>query len=400
MNKIIRKLRGREKGQALILALILLGVGSIVLVPLLGFLGDGLSAGVIVEDKTDELYACGAGVEDAVWKINNRDAVAGVPKVWDVDPPMLYNIANVNGNEVSVYIELVDPENSGRYRVRSYIGNTVVDNDTMIEAVVATVFAGDYGGIMDNVITSQGDYTLQGPTTVDPPEGEEHGPEGDYDGDWPTPEEIALYYWYDVYNLEPYDSDTLYVEDEEYQPPPAEDGLGPFFRDGTISIINSGTVGLTLQLNGTVYITGDTLIGTTNKAFTLDLNGHTIFVESTTGVNEDGTIDPGKYALEMGTKVTLAGSGAIIAVGSIQLKPNMDASPDDYIFVMSITGMTYMQPNGNFYGTIASSSEVWIQNGDLYYGDGPPDDVDGGINFPSGGSEEGLHWGIFTWEIT
>ena len=404
MNKIMKRLRGYESGQALLLALILLGVGSLVLAPLLGFMSSGLSAGVIHEDKMDELYACDAGVQDAIWKINNRDEVPGFPESWDANPNYIeYSIPDVNGNLVTVNLKYINPENGGTFRVRSWVGGTIVDNDTMIDAIIATLFGGDYSGIMDNVVTSQGGYNLWPGTSVTPPDGE-NGPDGDYQGDWPRPLEIALYYWYDVYTLDSYDSDTLYVEDEEYQPPPAEDGLGPLYSDGTIgdgtlSIINTGTAGLTLRLNGTLYITGDTLIGTTNKDFTLDLNGNSIFVESATGVDPDtGEIVPSKYALEIGGKCTLTGSGCIIAVGSIKFEPNMDSSSDDYILILSIIGTTLMQPNGDFYGTLAGKASVDIRNGDAYWTD--PDNVDGGINFPGGGSEEGLHWGIFTWEIS
>lgn len=64
----------RESGQAFILVLILLVVGGLIIAPLLAFVSTGLKAVQLCEQKTDELYAADAGVEDALWKIINNDA--------------------------------------------------------------------------------------------------------------------------------------------------------------------------------------------------------------------------------------------------------------------------------------------------------------------------------------
>jgi len=373
----------KQDGYILVYILVILAIGMLILTPLLNFMATGLKAGGVFEIKMKQEYAADAGIEDAIWKINHRDDDnSKVPKSHEDDPNYYeYTIDNINDYKVNVFLTCENNLDFGTYRVLSTAG------ETTIEAIIASIWR-DYSGIMDNVITSQAGYTLQGPTTTYPGVGEEHGPIGNYAGVWPTPDEIAQYYWRDVRDVEPETADTILVQDTKYQPPSDDSGLGPFFRDGTLSITNSGTAGLTMQLNGTVYITGDTLIGTTNKDFTLDLNGNAIFVES----NTIGS----KYALEIGGKCTLTGSGCIIAVGNIQFKPNLDSSPSDYILVMSLSGMTYMQPNGDFYGTLAGSSEVWIQNGDAYWND--PGEIEGGINFP-GGNQEGVYWGIFSWKF-
>jgi len=70
----MKKMNKRESGQALILVLILLVVGGLIIAPLLAFVSTGLKAGQVYEEKTDELYAADAGVEDALWKIINDDA--------------------------------------------------------------------------------------------------------------------------------------------------------------------------------------------------------------------------------------------------------------------------------------------------------------------------------------
>ncbi len=68
---LIRLLKREEQGQVLILALILLAVGSLIIVPLVVFMGTGLLAAQIVEEKANELYAADAGIEDATQKIMN-----------------------------------------------------------------------------------------------------------------------------------------------------------------------------------------------------------------------------------------------------------------------------------------------------------------------------------------
>jgi hypothetical protein len=63
------KMLRNEKGQALVLVLILLLIGSLILTPLLAFMGTGLKAGMTHEEKMDELYAADSGISDGFWQI-------------------------------------------------------------------------------------------------------------------------------------------------------------------------------------------------------------------------------------------------------------------------------------------------------------------------------------------
>ncbi|MCL0084398.1 hypothetical protein M1N82_02525 [Dehalococcoidia bacterium] len=65
LNKSIRD----EKGQAMILVLILLLVGGLIIAPLLGFMSTGLMAGQTLENKMKEFYAADAGIEYGLWKL-------------------------------------------------------------------------------------------------------------------------------------------------------------------------------------------------------------------------------------------------------------------------------------------------------------------------------------------
>jgi hypothetical protein len=100
MKKMLNKLKMEEKGQAFILALILLAVGGLIIIPLLGFMGTGLMAARLIENKVDGTYAADAGVEDALWKIVNGgfDSL----NLGDDSTYLLTNM--VNGENVSVTV--------------------------------------------------------------------------------------------------------------------------------------------------------------------------------------------------------------------------------------------------------------------------------------------------------
>ncbi|NIP55696.1 MAG: hypothetical protein GWN76_12215, partial [candidate division Zixibacteria bacterium] len=179
---------------------------------------------------------------------------------------------------------------TGTYRVEST--TTGNGSGTQIEAYIEGVnIYGDYGDIVGNVLTSQEEIVLKPGTEVNPSEGE-NSPVEYYEDDWPTAEELISFYLEEVEDEEPYDSDLLTLDSDME--------LGPFYRDGELEI-KAGTADVTLTLNGTVYVSGDTLIGSTGQDFTLDLNDHTIFVASNSS-------DPQK-ALWIGGKCTVVGSG-------------------------------------------------------------------------------------------
>lgn len=69
MKKILNKLIREEKGQALIIALILLGLGGLLIAPLMAYMSTGLMAGQTYEQKMDEVYAADAGIEDVLYNI-------------------------------------------------------------------------------------------------------------------------------------------------------------------------------------------------------------------------------------------------------------------------------------------------------------------------------------------
>ncbi len=347
MKVAVKGLARDEKGAAMILALVLLLVGGLITAPLVGFTGNAVLNGEVYEDRTAEVYTADAGVEDALWRIQHGDVV-----LCPGNPSHNYTISDVNGQTVHVSIQSITdfegaPNLTGTYRIQSTA--TGDGTSTGIEAyVTAENKYGDYGDVLGQVITSQNEITLMPGTEVYPSEGE-HSPLEYYGGDWPTAEELIDFYLGDVGNGTHYDSDTVIdiagIDTE----------LGPIYVEGELDIKNSSNTPANLTLTGTIYAAGDTLIGSTGKDFTLDLNGHTIFVASNSS-------DPQK-ALWIGGKCTVVGSGVVISMGDMYFEPNTEAGVTDPIFVMSILGTTSVQPGGDFFGAIAGNVEVQLQPG-------------------------------------
>ena len=98
MGKWLPKMRKGESGQALILALIMLALGSMFITPSLALAATTLKSGQMVEENMREIYAADAGTEDAMWRIIN-DPPASYP--------YSYEITGINGMSVSVVIEEV-----------------------------------------------------------------------------------------------------------------------------------------------------------------------------------------------------------------------------------------------------------------------------------------------------
>ena len=73
--RLFKELYRKQNGQAFVLVLILLLVGMLIIAPLLAFMSTGLISARSIDDKTDEVYAADAGVEDALNKIITNDAV-------------------------------------------------------------------------------------------------------------------------------------------------------------------------------------------------------------------------------------------------------------------------------------------------------------------------------------
>ena len=106
----LRSARREEAGQAFVIVLILMLVGGLIIAPLLGFMGTGLKSGEVFEQKTSELYAADAGIEDGIWQIKYDE----LQSLTDPEPYSAYIYSmpwnfqldeQVNGEDVTGTIE-------------------------------------------------------------------------------------------------------------------------------------------------------------------------------------------------------------------------------------------------------------------------------------------------------
>ena len=108
MKIVVKRSRRGEKGQAMVLVLILLVVGGLVIAPLLDFMGTGLKVGEeVYENKMYEIYAADAGVEDGLCQIkyDGMDDFDGYNE-YDYSSNWTYSLnESVNGYNVDVTIK-------------------------------------------------------------------------------------------------------------------------------------------------------------------------------------------------------------------------------------------------------------------------------------------------------
>jgi len=70
-NKITAIIRRQESGQALVIVLVLLMLGSLIISPGLSLINNSLKNGQIYDHKMNENYAAKSGIENATWQIRN-----------------------------------------------------------------------------------------------------------------------------------------------------------------------------------------------------------------------------------------------------------------------------------------------------------------------------------------
>ena len=405
MKTAVKRLIRDEKGQTLILTLILIIVGGLIMTPLLAYMSTGLIAGEVYERRMAELYAADAGVEDACWQLKQLDPDLDKVPTTPEQPPLAYSLGSLNDKEIEVTIDMISgTEGCGIYKVTS-TATSAGGSNTTIESYVQNMPL-----FWNNAITSTGEIRLEsdsevygdvmGNITVD--KGTVTGNiSGPYDPNkWPFSVNFTDFYWPLAENATlPHEccgsKCTLDVA--------VNSSFGPGFHDGNEGdlTIKSTADNITATLTGTVYIKGDdaTLdIGDGGRPFYLDLNYQTIYVE---GKNYDLS-QPNKNALYIPPgKVTIIGSGAIIAEGNIDFQPNMETgSEDEFVFVLSLYGRINFQPNGTLYGSVAAR-DVELGPGNVLTHTQPTTNPDTGeyvTSFPTDAVESAVK--ILTWEVS
>lgn len=364
----MRKVVSGESGRALLWALVVLGIGALLIPPLLASISTNLFVTRAVEESLKEQYAADAGVEQAIFLMSMGDYTLGE----SFGTPAL-----VNNLLVSVTISAV-PDAPDVYKIVSEA------EDTRIESYVSTEST-NLLWLLDNAITSAGDvelspnssvggdimYGTEGAISQSEEDRIEPGFEAIYDADiadkWPLASDMAYFYWMDVRDLDLYPDAIIDVTTGTVAIPyPIEPlyyiGYGP----DRLSIENGDNDYAWAVLAGTVYVEGDLNIGKSGHDFTLDLNAQTIYVE--------GDID-------VGGKVTFVGSGCIIAEEDILFLPHIESGADDFVLLMSVNGETQLNPQDSFAGAVVGDVRVDLQPGNTLAWTSP---YGKGLNFPTG----------------
>jgi len=150
-NRKMRALKNGQSGMALVMALILLALSSLIVVPILNMAATSLTYNRVVQRNTLETYAADSGVEYAMCEIGND------PLLYETE--VLQASFTQNDGEVDVTAEYLDNDT---YKITS-IATTDSSSSTTIESYVTI---SDYPAYFANGITSKGDVIIQPGTDV------------------------------------------------------------------------------------------------------------------------------------------------------------------------------------------------------------------------------------------
>ncbi len=120
MKSAERKFAAGEKGQALILVLVLLLIGGLMVSSILSYMSTGVRTGTVFQRKTGELYAADAGINDALWQVKSGRLEATVTgyDIYNYTTEWALKPRWVNEQEVSItlkniWIPDIDPASMG-----------------------------------------------------------------------------------------------------------------------------------------------------------------------------------------------------------------------------------------------------------------------------------------------
>jgi len=153
VNKLIKKLlRNGESGQALIMALIFLMLGSLIVAPGVKLAVTGLKFHIVVQDKVQDSYATDAGLYYALTKLGNGSGAFG--------PESLPS--TVNGRSVTVRVEHISGPTHKITSTATYNGdNTTIES--YVEAYACLYGLGAACTIGDLLVGGNGEVTSDMP---------------------------------------------------------------------------------------------------------------------------------------------------------------------------------------------------------------------------------------------
>jgi hypothetical protein len=112
---------GDEKGQALPIALVILGLGALMIAPFLGHVSTNLIGSRTYESVAERRYSSDAGVEHAIWRLTNDGLAEQIPKAGD---SISYQCDEINGSVPNI---TVTTETAGIGGVPGEILDEIID---------------------------------------------------------------------------------------------------------------------------------------------------------------------------------------------------------------------------------------------------------------------------------
>jgi hypothetical protein len=167
IKHILSGLSSGQAGQALIIVLIFLVLGSLTLVPTLSHIMTSLKTGEIYEEHTNEIYAADAGVEDAIWQIkydrlgvlfgdtDNFAYIFGASCSYELDDPM--NDLTTNVTIENVWLPTVENPYASPTEAKAIVECNLTDNQTNRLVVTDTALDDQYFRIKIDFYPAEGE---------------------------------------------------------------------------------------------------------------------------------------------------------------------------------------------------------------------------------------------------
>ena len=342
-----------QEGRALVMALIMLGIGALLIPPFLAHVSTNLLATRVTEGGMKEQYAADSGIEYALWRLDN--AVFAGQEDYEINDKNVNVTWGLYTGTVQIYkiTSTATSDDGSSTTTESYVEVLSFFDSAITSPDLVTIQQGSTisGSVISGVLETEPDTVIIS-QTIDARETQ----------NWPEAGELSAFYWEDVKDS-PDPGSRINLKDTN--------SIGPLYRAGDLEIYNTGGP-VTATLEGTVYIADNlTFKATAPKAFTIDLNGQTIYVG-------------GEIKLESENYAAISGSGCIIARGKVDFFPVriVESDPDDpdHVFIMSIENIVKIRSTeGTLYGAVAGKEDTTLRQGtSMALTDVPAS----GLNFP------------------
>ncbi len=116
MGRLLKQFLSGEKGQALAIVLGLLAIGGLTIAVSLNYATTSLKGSRIVEEKTEGIYAAGAGVERALWSLGRGEEPP--PQLSENISGMAVGIQKVNLGTYTMYLDGLTTLDTQYYKLR------------------------------------------------------------------------------------------------------------------------------------------------------------------------------------------------------------------------------------------------------------------------------------------